>query len=139
MKNFLVGKIMTSAHLFQIQSIIIIAILTFGISKRKNRAIHMKTMWTAIIWDLLLVLQIELNRGAIFKASKALSNPLILNFHVTMAVLCVVGYFFLLYSGRLLNLGETQKRIWHKRIGFTTYALRLITFITSFWAVIPKE
>jgi len=130
---------MTSAQFFQIQSIIIVAILTFGISKRKNRAIHMKTMWTAIIWDLLLVLQIELNRGAIFKASKALSNPFILNFHVTMAVLCVLGYFFLIYSGRLLNLGEQAKRTWHKRIGFTTYALRLITFVTSFWAVIPKE
>ncbi len=130
---------MTSAQFFQIQSFIIIMILTFGISKRKNRAIHMKTMWIAIIWDLLLVLQIELNRGAIFKASKALSNPFILNFHVTMAVLCVLGYFFLLYSGKLLNLGDAEKRTWHKRIGFTTYALRLITFVTSYWAVIPKE
>ncbi len=130
---------MTSAQFFQIQSVIIVLILTFGIYQRKNRTIHMKTMWTAIIWDILLVLQIELNRGAILKASKALSNPFILNFHVTMAVLCVVGYFFLLYSGRLLNLGDSDKRKWHKRIGFSTYALRLITFITSYWAVIPKE
>jgi uncharacterized membrane protein YozB (DUF420 family) len=130
---------MTSAIFFQIQSLIIFSLLTLGVVKRKNKNIHTKTMLIAIVWDLLLVLQIELNRGAILKASKATTNPFILNFHVSMAVTCVLLYIFMLYSGKFLKIGEYKLRSLHKRFGFATYIIRFITLITSYWVVFPKE
>ena len=130
---------MESALLFQIQSFIVFGLLSLGLYFKKSKEKHMKIMLTAIIWDVLLILQIELNRGAILKASHALTNPFILNFHVTMAVTCVIGYIFMIYSGRFLKIGEQKLRKLHKKIGMTTYTLRLITLITSFYAVIPKK
>lgn len=130
---------MSSAVIFQIQSVIIFSLLTYGLMKRRVKEIHMKTMYTAVIWDILLVLQIELNRGAILKASKVPSNPFILNFHVTLAVTSVIGYLFMLYSGKFLKIGDNKLRLLHKRVGFTTYMFRLATLVTSFYAVIPKK
>jgi hypothetical protein len=130
---------MESAVVFEIQSAIILSIFTYGLYQRKNKQIHTKVMLGAIIWDILLVLQIELNRGAIAKASKALSNPMILNIHVAMALTCVVAYFFMLYSGKFLKIGEFKLRSLHKKVGIFAYVLRIATFITSFYAVVPKN
>lgn len=134
MKDF-----MESALVFEIQSGIILTLITFGLFNRKNKALHIKIMLTAIIWDILLVLQIELNRGAIAKASKALSNTAILNIHVALAVTCVLAYLFMIYSGRFLKLGENTYRKMHKRIGIFAYVLRILTFLTSFFIVAPKN
>ena len=68
---------MTSAVIFQIQSACILLTIYSGLYYRNNRSLHVKIMSTAIIWDLLLIAQIELTRSAIAKASKAISNPLI--------------------------------------------------------------
>jgi uncharacterized membrane protein YozB (DUF420 family) len=130
---------MSSALIFQIQSFIILCILTFGILNRKNRNKHIRAMFTAIIWDILLVLQIELTRDAINKASKVVTNPFILNFHVSLAVSCVLLYFAMLYTGNKLKQNNNSFRNWHKRLGMFTYVLRILTFITSFYAVIPKQ
>jgi hydrogenase/urease accessory protein HupE len=130
---------MSTAVIFQIESLIVFSLLTFGIFKRRQRNLHVKTMYTAIVWDILLILQIELNRGAILKASKALENPFLLNFHVAIALLSVVGYCFLMYSGRKILNNDTSIRPWHKKIGFSTYILRLAVLITSYFVVIPKN
>ena len=88
----------TSAVAFQIQSILVYALMVFGISKRKQRKIHVPTMIAVLTWDILLILQIELGRGAVEKASKALVNPLILNIHVSFAVSCVIFYILLIFT-----------------------------------------
>lgn len=129
---------MTSAVVFQIQSVCIYALMIFGISKRKVRKIHVPTMIFTLTWDILLVLQIELNRGAIKKASEALVNPMLLNIHVSFAVSSVVFYFLLIYTGRKLLKGETSIRNRHRLFGWTAFALRTLTLITSFFAVVPK-
>lgn len=129
---------MTSAVVFQIQSICIYALMVFGISKRKNRKIHVPIMIFTLTWDILLVLQIELNRGAIKKASKALINPMLLNIHVSFAVSCVVFYFLLIYTGRKLLKGDNAIRTRHRLFGWTAFILRTLTLITSFFAVAPK-
>lgn len=123
-----------SAAIFQIQSSIIVLLMIFGVLKRKHRNLHVKTMASVIIWDLILVLQIELTRGAINKASKAPTNPMILNIHVALAVSTVLMYFFMIFSGRkiLKNNGDRTK---HKVAGITTVVLRMATYITSYWAV----
>ena len=123
---------MSSTVLFQIQSIIIFSSMTIGIYFRKKPAIHMRIMSVAIIWDILLVAQIEITRAAILKASKVLTNPLLLNIHVTLAVTCVLLYFFMIYSGRKISLGDRHLKKRLHFLGIITYIIRLVTLITSF-------
>ena len=125
----------TSAVAFQIQSILVYALMVFGISKRKQRKIHVPTMIAVLTWDILLILQIELGRGAVEKASKALVNPLILNIHVSFAVSCVIFYILLIFTGRKLLKGDNSYRFRHRIFGWTAFALRTLTLITSFFAV----
>ncbi|AUN98842.1 hypothetical protein DOM21_06780 [Bacteriovorax stolpii] len=129
---------MSSAVVFQIQSILIYSMMVFGILKRKNRKIHVPTMTAVLIWDVILILQIELSRGAVEKASKAIVNPMLLNIHVSFAVLSVVFYILLVITGRKLLAGENQIRGRHRLFGWTAFALRTLTLITSFFAVAPK-
>jgi len=122
----------------QAQSLFIVLLMIVGIINRKRRNMHVKIMGTAIVWDVILILQIELNRSAILKASKAMTNSSALNIHVTIAVLTVVLYGFMIHSGRkiLANQIELKKR--HRMLGWTTLTMRILTFLTSFWAVSPK-
>lgn len=129
---------MTSALAFQTQSILIYILMVFGISKRRNRKIHVPTMNAVLILDVILILQIELGRSAVEKASKALVNPMLLNIHVTFAVLSVVFYVLLVITGRRLLKGEHTIRPRHRLFGWTAFALRTLTLITSFFAVVPK-
>ena len=126
---------MTSAVVFQIQSILIYALMVFGISKRKQRKVHVPTMITVLTWDIILILQIELNRGAVEKAANALKNTMILNIHVSFAVSCVVFYILLIHSGRKLLGGQHSYRLRHRIFGWTAFTLRTLTLITSFMAV----
>ena len=123
----------------QSQSFCIVLIMLVGIIFRRRRQLHVKIMSVAMIWDIILILQIELSRSAILKASNAMSNALALNIHVSIAVSTVILYAFMIYTGRKLLKGETQIRPIHKRLGWTTFTMRILTFITSFWAVMPKE
>lgn len=127
------------AMLMQVQSFCILLIMVIGIYFRRQRTKHIKLMSSAMIWDVVLILQIELSRSAIVKASKALSNTTALNIHVSIAVATVVLYIFMIHSGRKLLAGEISIRPRHKMLGWTTLAMRILTFVTSFWAVIPKE
>ncbi len=129
---------MSSAIFFQTQSIIIYILMIVGITKRKNRTQHVPIMKTVLIWDVLLILQIELSRGAIDKASEVVVNPMILNIHVTFAVLSVVFYGLLVWTGRKLLKGHEIVRPRHRLFGWTAFTLRTLTLITSFFAVIAK-
>lgn len=129
---------MSTAVVFQAQSILIYSLMIYGITKRKNRKIHVPVMSTVLLWDVLLILQIELGRGAVEKASKAVVNPMILNIHVTFAVLSVIFYVLLLLTGRKLLKGDEVIRPRHRLFGWTAFALRTLTLLTSFFAVVPK-
>lgn len=125
----------TTAIIFQIQSFLILSLILIGVYFRKHRKTHIKFMLTAIIWDILLILQIELNRSAIAKASKPVSNTMILNIHVSLAVLTVLFYFAMLYTGKKFIGGDSSIRPLHRKLGWTTVTLRILTFATSFFAV----
>jgi hypothetical protein len=125
--------------LMQVQSLCIVLIMMVGIYFRRKRQWHVKIMALAMIWDVILILQIELSRSAILKASKAMTNAVALNIHVSIAVSTVVLYGFMIYTGRKLLSGEASYKSRHRKLGWTTFIMRLLTFITSFWAVIPKE
>ena len=120
-----------SSIIFQVQSFLIVALLLFGVYNRKNKLKHMKIMKSAIIWDLILVAQIELTRSAILKASKVVTNPGILNIHVSLAVSTVLLYGVLFYTGTKLDKGNESMRKKHKVLGLTTLTVRILTLITS--------
>ena len=124
--------------LMQTQSLCIVLLMLAGIVARKRRQLHVKIMSSAMIWDIILILQIELSRSAILKASKAVTNPLILNIHVSFAVSTVILYGFMVYSGRKMLAGDIGIRPKHRILGYSTFLMRILTFITSFWAVAPK-
>lgn len=129
---------MSTAVIFQSQSFIIYSLMIFGILKRKNRKIHVPVMSTVLILDIILILQIELGRNAVEKAAKAIVNPLILNIHVTFALLSVIFYVLLVITGRKLLKGEHSIKSRHRLFGWTAFALRTLTLLTSFFAVSPK-
>lgn len=125
--------------LMQSQSLCILLLMIAGIVVRRRRKLHVKIMSIAMIWDVILILQIELSRSAVLKASKAMTNALALNVHVSFAVSTVILYGFMVYTGRKLLSGDNTIRPRHKVLGWTTLTMRILTFITSFWAVVPKE
>jgi hypothetical protein len=112
--------------------------MVLGIYWRRNRIRHVRTMSVAMIWDVILILQIELSRSAILKASKALNNPIALNVHVSIAVTTVILYGIMIYTGRKLLRGEPIRKT-HRTLGYVTFFMRVLTFATSFLAVAPKE
>lgn len=120
-----------SSIIFQAQSFIIVMLLLYGVYNRKNRYKHVKIMKIAIIWDLLLVAQIELSRQAIATASKAITNPLILNVHISLAVSTVLLYGVVFYTGNKLLKGDESFRRFHKPIALITLTTRILTLITS--------
>lgn len=122
----------------QSQSAAIVLAMLAGIVVRRKRKLHVWIMSLAMIWDVILILQIELSRSAILKASKAVTNSMALNVHVSFAVTTVILYAFMVYTGRALLNGKNEIRQKHKFLGYTTFAMRILTFITSFWAVAPK-
>ncbi len=128
----------TTAILFQVQSFLILSIIFIGVYFRRVRRTHVKLMLTAIMWDILLILQIELNRSAINTATKAMHNAMILNIHITLAVLTVFFYFAMLYTGKRFLKGDNSIRPLHKKLGWTTVLIRILTFVTSFFAVAGK-
>ena len=120
-----------SSIIFQVQSIVIVSLLIFGVYHRKNRYKHVKIMKFAIIWDLILIVQIELSRSAIAKASKAMTNPMILNIHVSLAIATVLLYGLVFYMGRKLLHGDESKRKVHRALGTFALTTRMATLITS--------
>lgn len=122
----------------QLQSFCIVLLMIIGIYFRRRRSLHIKIMSTAMIWDVILILQIELSRSAILKATNAVSNSLALNIHVSIAVTTVLLYGLMVYTGRALMDGKNVFRKRHRLLGYTTFCMRVLTFVTSFWAVAPK-
>jgi len=127
------------AKLMQLQSFCILLLMVLGIIVRRRRKAHVRIMTVAMMWDVILILQIELSRSAILTATKALSNPLILNIHISIAVSTVILYGFMIYTGKKMLAGEVSIRSKHRILGYSTFFMRVFTFITSFWAVVPKE
>ncbi|EQC44494.1 hypothetical protein M899_2385 [Bacteriovorax sp. BSW11_IV] len=129
---------MNTSLIFQVQSFLILALIYLGVYKRKNRALHVKMMTSAIIWDVLLILQIELSRSAIMKASKVMTNPMLLKIHLFFAIGSVLLFVAMLITGRKFLKGNNAIRPLHKKLGWTTVVFRTMTLITSFWASWPE-
>ncbi len=106
-----------------------------GVYFRRNRNRHVKIMLTSIVWDFILILQIELARKAIMKAADAALHPSLLLVHLFFAVGSVVLYIFMLRSGYQILKGNTDKRSFHKKMGFITLFFRTMTLFTSIYVI----
>lgn len=119
-----------STVIFQIQSTLILILFFWGYSKVKsNINLHKKIMITAVIWDILLILQIEFTRAAVEKVAKLTGNGIWLYIHVSFALLTVISYAIVI---TLAKKNIFQK---HKYLGKLTILLRFLTYITSFIAL----
>ncbi len=125
--------------LMQSQSLIVVILMIAGIVVHRRRSLHVKIMSSVIIWDIILILQVELGRKAIMKASRALTNPALLNIHVSIAVSTVLLYVVMIMTGRKVLAGNSDILPHHRRIGYITLVMRILTFATSFFAVVPEE
>lgn len=125
--------------LMQAQSFLILSLMVFGVYLHRQRRLHTRIMYAVMGWDVALILQIELSRGAILKASHAATNPMLLNIHVSIAVATVLLYGAMALTGRRVMRGENGLLPRHRKLGYTTLLMRALTFATSFWAVAPKE
>ena len=123
------------ALLFQIQSTLIVFLFTLGLFFRKNRRYHVRVMGTAMAWDVAVIVQIELSRGAVKKAMGYAENTVLLNIHVALALLTVILYVMMIHTGRKLLKGQEPIRRCHRALGVTTYFLRLLVYGTSFFVV----
>lgn len=128
---------MNTTLLFQIQSALIVLLMIVGIKNSKKRKLHVKIMLTSIIWDILLILQIELTRGAIEKVHGQLTIPMqrnpLLMVHLFFAIGSVVLYFFMMFSGRKILQGKTSCIKKHSLLGKVTFSFRVLTLLTSFF------
>jgi uncharacterized membrane protein YozB (DUF420 family) len=129
-----------SQVIFQAQSIIIVLIMFYAVSlvirSPKNRYKHSKLMKLVIVWDIILILQIEFNRGAIAKASNYQENTNLLNFHVSIAVATVLLYFVSAYLGNKIMKHKREDLVTrHKILGRIAVILRLTTLVTSFFVL----
>lgn len=127
---------MSSAVIFQIQSLLILILMIYGVMQaRKNRKLHVKIMCSAMLWDLLLILQIELARSAVAKAMKIVENPMMLKIHLFFAIGSVILYGFMLYSGARVLKNNNGILPRHRIAGKLTLVFRTLTLITSYFAV----
>ncbi|MFG1492040.1 hypothetical protein ACRXCV_11975 [Halobacteriovorax sp. GFR7] len=125
---------MSSATFFQIQSFLILSLMIYGVTQSKKRQKHVKIMSGAMIWDIILILQIELSRSAIDKAMEVFQSQTALKIHLFFAVSSVLLYVAMVISGRMVLKGKAGLLKKHRYLGITTLAFRILTFITSFYA-----
>lgn len=125
---------MSTATLFQIQSFLILSLMIYGVTQSKKRMKHVKIMSAAMIWDIILILQIELNRSAIDKALDVFKSQTALKIHLFFAISSVLLYVAMVISGRMVLAGKTTMIKRHRLLGMTTLAFRILTFVTSFFA-----
>ncbi len=125
---------MNTTIIFQIQSFLIILLMLYGILKARNRLKHSKIMISAMVWDVLLILQIEFSRQAINRAAKSLGSPdPMLWVHLFFALGSVIFYIFMFRTGRKILKGNNDLITKHKLLGRITFSFRFLTLVTSFF------
>lgn len=113
-----------SSILLQVQSILIFILLIYTSLQFKSPNDYLSLIKYVIIWDLLLVIQIEVKKYFINKEIKTLNKPFILKFHLALAVITVILYLANLYMTYSVNN-------YFELIVFLTIVFRFGTLITS--------
>jgi uncharacterized membrane protein YozB (DUF420 family) len=115
-------------------------LLAYGIWQRRRPKVHIPVMLTAFAVDLVNVLLVELvarqtkGMGAVERATHAIAGEEsgILQFHVTVSVLSIVGYVVAVITGTKLYKKGVGRKV-HRVNAFIFVAMRLASYVTSFW------
>ncbi len=147
-------------------NVLVVAGLAYGLSRRREAAVHMKVMTTCFVVDLLNVILVEVtarvtneeSQGAVEQGVRSIQdNPFsVLNFHILVSVVSIVCYIIAIRTGRRLYRAsvdgaagsETGKaegtqaplklRSLHRKNALVFIIARLASFVTSIMVSWPK-
>ena len=128
-------------------NVLVVVGLAYGLSRRREPAIHMKVMTCCFVIDLLNVILVEVTArvtneeslGAVEKGVKSFWNDPVslLNFHILVSVSSIVCYIIAIRPGRrLFRTGEGRGVHRTNALGFII--ARLASFVTSIMVSWPK-
>jgi hypothetical protein len=113
-------------------ALIPLALIFVGFAYRRRTNVHVPLMVGAILLDLVMIIQLEVNRAVVAKAIGAVT-PL-LKFHIAVAISAVLAYVVMIVTGILLLKGKLVRRP-HKMLGLYVLVSRSIVSITAFGVV----
>ena len=104
--------------------------LLLGVLRRRERRIHVPLMLTGIGADMLLVIYLQITRGAIQKALSFSLNP-VRQLHIAASTTALLLYFPVLYLGQKLlrDRAGPVTRKYHVRIALTAFVFRTLGLI----------
>jgi hypothetical protein len=118
---------------FDVTNVAIFAVILLGVAWRRRRARHVAIMRSCFVADLLMVLVIELQRGAVqqtIEQAQTLSKGL-LSFHIAVSVAALVMWIVQLKSGsRILHGGPLGPG--HRRGAALFLFFRFTNVVTAF-------
>ena len=128
-------------------NVLVVAGLAYGLSRRREPAIHMKVMTSCFVIDLLNVILVEVtarvtneeSQGAVEQGVRSFWNAPVslLNFHILVSVISIVCYIIAIRTGRrLVRTGEGRGT--HRKNALVFIIARLASFVTSIMVSWPK-
>lgn len=119
---------------FDVANVVIFAAILYGVALRRRRELHAKVMRGCFVADLLMVLVIEIQRGAVMQTveqAQTLSKGL-LSFHIFVSVSAMVLWVFQLVVGaKLLKGAPLLPR--HRALAVGFLLCRLTNVATAFF------
>lgn len=112
-------------------------ILAGFLLRKVNRRIHVTLLSLGILFDLSLVLLLELQRDAIATAVSLKLSPLN-QAHIYFSSLATLLYIPMVITG-IMILKKERCRIWHRRLGYGTIFFRTLGFLLMFSMLTPKN
>ena len=128
-------------------NVLVVVGLIYGISKRREPAIHMKVMTVCFVVDLLNVILVEVtarvtnedSQGAVEQGIRSFYEKFfsLLNFHILVSVISIICYIIAIRTGRrLFRTGEGRST--HRKNALVFVITRLASFVTSILISWPK-
>ncbi len=118
---------------FDVANVVIFLVILLGVALRRRRATHVAIMRSCFAADLLMVLLIELQRGAVKQSMEQMQSfsKGLLSFHILVSVLAVVFWFVQLRSGSRILKGAPIDAA-HRRGAVLFLIFRLSNVVTAF-------
>lgn len=102
-------------------------LLLAGLVVRKNKHAHIPFMLSAFLIDVLMVLGIELNRGAINTART--TDDRTMQLHIALSVVVVLLYVYQIVTG--VRKARNRSGRVHGKTGYALLVFRLANLVTS--------
>lgn len=122
---------MFTDHAFHLASTGVLLLIARGLYLRhRNRVAHARAMLAAFCIDVLLVVYIEVARGAVETVAGS-TDPIVL-FHAAVSIVVLGLYVALVLLGRKVLHGEARLTTAHRNCGMAFVVLRTANYVTAF-------